>query len=89
MIGPVIEEVTTTRPWPLASSASSPALTESIVPLTLVAKIASMSASLMSASLTSGKTPAFAHRTSMPPNSATVSATMRSQSSALATSAIT
>jgi hypothetical protein len=42
----------------------------------------------MSASLTSGKMPAFAHRTSRPPNSRTVSSTMRSQSAALATSAI-
>ena len=43
------------------------AFTVSIVPLTFVAKIASMSSSVMSASLTSGKTPAFAHTMSMPP----------------------
>ena len=43
------------------------AFTVSIVPLTLVAKIASMSSSLMSSSLTSGNTPAFAHRMSRPP----------------------
>ena len=58
------------------------ALTDSIVPLTLVAKIASMSSSVMSSSLTSGKTPALAHRTSMPPKRSTVSAAMRSQSAA-------
>ncbi len=83
----MIEEVRITRPWPLCSSAGMQALTESIVPLTLVAKIASMSASLMASSLTSGNTPAFAHRTSMPPRRSLASAAMRSQSAATATSA--
>ena len=62
------------------------ALTVSMQPFTFVAKIASMSSSVMSASLTSGKTPAFAQTTSMPPNRAAVSAATRSQSAALATS---
>ena len=89
MIGPVIEEVSTTRPWPLRSSAGMHALTDSIVPLTLVAKIASMSASVMSSSLASGNTPALAHSTSMPPKRSTVSAAIRSQSAATPTSAVT
>jgi hypothetical protein len=89
VIGPVIDDVTTTRPWPLRSRAGRHALTENIVPLTLVPKIVSMSSSVMSASLVSGKIPALAHSTSMPPKRSTVAAAMRSQSSARATSAAT
>src|SRR6185437_13947098 len=46
----------------------------------------SMSASVMSSSLQSGKTPAFAQRTSMPPWRETASAAIRSQSAARPTS---
>jgi hypothetical protein len=55
-------------------------------PLTLMAKISSMSCSVISASLRSGKTPAFAHSTSMPPCRSAASAATRSQSAEIATS---
>ena len=61
----------------------------SIVPLTLVAKIASMSCSVMSVSRAAGKIPALAHSTSRLPKRSTVSATMRSASAATLTSART
>ena len=89
MIGPVIDEVMMIRPCPLPASAGAAALTVSIVPLTLVAKIASMSCSVMSLSITSGNTPALAHSTSRPPKRSTVSATIRSASAATPTSACT
>ena len=63
----MIELVRMTRPWPERSRWGRQALTVSIVPLTFVAKISSMSDSVMSASFTSGKTPAFAQTMSMPP----------------------
>src|SRR5690242_16743158 len=65
------------------------ACTVNIVPLTLVAKIASQSSSLMSTSFVSGKTPALAQSTSMPPKASSASAAIRLQSSTFATSAIT
>ena len=57
MTGPVIDEVRITRPCPLSVSAGTAAFTVSIVPLMLVAKIESMSCSVMSLSLASGNTP--------------------------------
>ena len=50
MIGPVIEDVMMTRPRPLRASSETDAVTASIVPLTFVAKIASMSCSVISTS---------------------------------------
>ena len=78
-----------TRPRPVRSRYGTQALTVSMQPFTFVAKIESMSSSVMSASLTSGKMPAFAQTTSMPPNRAAVSAATRSQSAALPTSPLT
>ena len=75
-----------TRPWPERSRYGRQALTVSMQPFTFVAKIESMSSSVMSASLTSGKTPAFAQAMSMPPNRDAVSSASRSQSAALLTS---
>ena len=56
-----------TRPRPDSVSAGMHACTESSVPLMLVPKTRSMSASVIVASLESGKIPALAHSTSMPP----------------------
>ena len=82
----MIELVRITRPWPERSSSGRQALTLSMQPLTLVAKMPSMSASVMSSSRRSGNTPALAQRTSMPPWRETASAAIRSQSAATPTS---
>src|SRR5580692_2463389 len=56
-----------TLPRPEAASAGRHACTDRMLPFRLVPMTSSMSASVMSASLASGKTPALAHSTSMPP----------------------
>jgi hypothetical protein len=84
-----MEDVTTTRPWPLASSAGMHACTMNMVPLTLQSKTASTSCSVISASDLSGKAPALAQSTSMPPNRSTAVSAMRRQSATLDTSAAT
>src|SRR3954447_5212411 len=82
-----MEDVTTTRPCPLSPRRSRQACTENIVPFRLQPSTASMSASVISASGFSGKTPALAQRTSIPPNRSTAVSASRRQSSTRDTSA--
>ena len=65
--GPVIDDVTMTRPCPLAVSAGSAAWTMKTVPLKLTANTCSMSSGVRSSSFPDGKMPAFAHTMSRLP----------------------
>jgi hypothetical protein len=87
VIGPVIDDVMTTRPCPDAVSAGRQAWTASIVPLTFVASTRSISDSGRSASMPSGKIPAFAHRTSTPPWRSCAAAAIAAHPADVATSA--
>src|SRR5215472_1155422 len=84
-----MEEVRMTRPCPEAVSAGRHACTDRMVPRRLVPSTCSMSESVMSASRASGKIPALAHSTSMPPSRSAAAAAIRWQSSRLPTSART
>ena len=78
-----------TRPRPERAKAGRHAWTENTVPFRLVPSTWSSISSVMSASVLSGKIPALAHSTSMPPNRSVAIAAIRRQSSRLATSACT
>jgi hypothetical protein len=83
----VIDEVTTMRPRPDASSAGRQAWTAKIVPLRLVPRTSSRSSPVMSTSFAEGKIPALAQSTSMPPWRSTAAAAITSHWSRLDTSA--
>ncbi len=76
-----------TRPCPDAASAGRHACTDRMLPRRLVPSTVSMSSSVISASRASGKMPALAHSTSMPPSRSTATSAIRAQSARTLTSA--
>ncbi len=77
VIGPVIEEVSTTRPLPALSKCGIDAFTQRNAERRLVASTLSHSAGSMSMILVCGKIPALAHITSIPRCACAVLSTMR------------
>ena len=67
MIGPVIDEVSTIRPWFWRFICDRQALTDRKLPFRLTPITWSKSAAVISPSLAAGKMPALAHSTSMLP----------------------
>ncbi len=76
-----------TRPCPEAVSAGRQACTERMQPRRLVPSTVSRSSSVMSASGLSGKIPALAHSTSMPPSRSAAPCAIAVQPSRVLTSA--
>ena len=78
-----------TRPCADSCSAGRQAWTDRMQPRRLVPSTVSRSSSVMSASRLSGKMPALAHSTSMPPSRSAAVAAIRWQSARTLTSAST
>src|SRR5262245_56779626 len=75
-MGPVIEEVSTTRPWSDRLSHGRQALTERKLPLRLVAITESHAAGSMLSIFVCGNEPALAQRISTPPKAAAAAVAM-------------
>lgn len=89
MTGPVIDEVSTTRPLADARSSGRHAATARIWLSTFTAKTSRRSAYVISASGLFGKTPALRHNTSRPPSTDEAAATSCSDESGEAESRAT